>query len=365
MHLSYSSWPTAATAPIHFVVVMARHQQQWLLCRHQQRDTWDIPGGKIEADETPLQAAARELQEETGARQFRLDPIELYHVDQHGQRQSGLLCIAEVSELGPLPAHSEMAAVKHVSHAPAARHFAHPSIQPQLFAQVCQWVELQQQLSRYQHVIWDWNGTLVDDAPLAVTLVNQMLQQRQLPLTDLNQYRDQFCHPVVAYYQHLGFAVDDAGFDWICSQFGQGYQARRHQLHLHPGCGFLLTQLKRQATQSILSASAQHSLEQCLEHHGIAHHFDHVYGLDNHHAHSKLARGQALLQHSTVAASNTILIGDTDHDLEVATALGIDCLLVAAGHQSLSKLRALHHQVLPSWQLNSVSLAKEQPGGAL
>ncbi|QIZ78573.1 HAD hydrolase-like protein [Ferrimonas lipolytica] len=350
MQLSFSAWPAPSHSSLKYVVVMARYQGQWILSRHHQRQSWDIPGGKIDAGETAEQAAARELVEETGASQFTLEPIELYHVtDNAGHSASGLLCVAEISELGPLPIGSEMAEIQQVGAAPNATQFTHPLIQPHLFAQVELRMALLQRLKSYKHVVWDWNGTLVDDAPLAVDIVNQMLTKQQLPTTTLEHYRDQFCHPVSDYYAAAGFDFDRISFDEICSYFGKAYQANRDKLQLHPGCLFLLRQLATDHRQSILSAASQSSLEHCLEHHQITPLFDSVFGLDNHHAVSKVERGHELLTLAKIAKSDTIMIGDTDHDLEVAHALGIDCLLIACGHQSTATLRQLHTQVLPNW----------------
>ena len=66
---------------IRFAVIMAMYQGQWIVVRHAQRLTWEIPGGHREADETIDQTAARELQEETGALRFQLEPLCVYSVE--------------------------------------------------------------------------------------------------------------------------------------------------------------------------------------------------------------------------------------------------------------------------------------------
>lgn len=81
-----------------FAVVMAHYQDQWIFCRHKERTTWEIPGGHIEPGETALQAAERELREETGAVSFTLTPVCAYGITRYG-----LVCFAEIGELGPLP----------------------------------------------------------------------------------------------------------------------------------------------------------------------------------------------------------------------------------------------------------------------
>lgn len=86
-----------------FAVVPARFQGQWIFCKHRLRDTWEFPGGHREPGETILEAAHRELEEETGAREYALRPLSVYSVTQEGQQGFGMLFLAEVTSLDPLP----------------------------------------------------------------------------------------------------------------------------------------------------------------------------------------------------------------------------------------------------------------------
>jgi len=112
-----------------YVVICARFQNQWLFVRHKKRTTWEIPGGHIEAGENPDQAAARELNEETGAEKFDLIPISDYSVTMADQTSYGRLYFAEISQMGTLPP-SEIAEVVHLETMPDQQ--TYPQIQPKL-----------------------------------------------------------------------------------------------------------------------------------------------------------------------------------------------------------------------------------------
>ncbi len=90
-----------------YVVIFARHMGRWLFVKHKERTTWEAAGGHIEAGETPLEAAKRELFEESGALDFDIEPMCDYHVSRDGGASSGVLYFANIHKLGELP-ESEM-----------------------------------------------------------------------------------------------------------------------------------------------------------------------------------------------------------------------------------------------------------------
>ena len=122
--------------PIKYAVIVARYRGKWILCRHKERTTWEIPGGHLEINETPDQAARRELWEETGTVKAELHPICIYSV-----QDCGMLYFAEIEELGPIPETSEIKEIAFFDALPES--LTYPHIQPALFHNVQNWLQKQ------------------------------------------------------------------------------------------------------------------------------------------------------------------------------------------------------------------------------
>ncbi|MBQ9747324.1 MAG: NUDIX domain-containing protein [Clostridia bacterium] len=132
-----------------YVVIVSRYRGQWVLCRHRERATWEIPGGHIEPGESALDAARRELFEETGATRYELTPVNIYAVKGKVDYTMGLLCFAELWELGAIPEGSEIAEVAFFDALPQA--LTYPMIQPYLFAYTDAWQSVGHEREEY----WD------------------------------------------------------------------------------------------------------------------------------------------------------------------------------------------------------------------
>ncbi len=189
------------------------------------------------------------------------------------------------------------------------------------------------------HVIWDFNGTLVDDVELVLNITNEILKARQLPLIDAARYRDLFEFPVSTYYAKLGLPGEGEAFRAVADVFAKNFESGMHDCSLRSDALPCIEALAARGTSSsVLSASRQASLVSLTEQFQLTHRMTDVVGIDDHYAHGKVESGQRWLADTGRVAEDMVMIGDTAHDFEVATALGASCILVSYGHSSREKL---------------------------
>lgn len=202
-----------------------------------------------------------------------------------------------------------------------------------------------------QHVIFDWNGTLVDDLALAVKGLNAVRALQTLPPVDAGQYRKHFGFPIRGFYQALGIDCDTVAFDELIAAYLHIFNGEIGQCPLHPGALTFLRNLRRDGVSiSVLSASQHQTLESNLRCAGIRHLVDNVFGLTNVQAKGKQ---EVALQLDTLLGfpgERALMIGDTDHDIDVARACGWQMASVSHGHQTHERLSALHPHVFHNLQ---------------
>lgn len=204
---------------------------------------------------------------------------------------------------------------------------------------------------KYKNIVWDWNGTLLNDLDAGVSTLNKMLERRGLPEVTKEGYREIFGFPVAPFYQKLGFDMEGEGLHRVSVEFVETYADFSHSLSLHDGVYDVLNQLKDNGfNQYILSALQEEVLQRLVADFRIADCFEAVCGSDNIYAAGKVDRGRRMLERYRFQPFETLMIGDTLHDAEVAEAMGFDCMLFARGHNSTERLRS-KADVLESMEL--------------
>jgi phosphoglycolate phosphatase len=197
-------------------------------------------------------------------------------------------------------------------------------------------------------IVWDWNGTLFDDAGVSLETLNLMLARRRRPPIGLDAYRETFGFPVKGFYRRSGFDLEREDWDAICVEFHDLYATGAARGRLREGAEEALAHFRALGVpMHVLSASEQSLLERMVRSRGIAGYFRSLHGVDNLHGHSKERIGAELVAAHAAEGPGVLLVGDTTHDHEVARALGWDCVLMEGGHQSLARLRACGRPVVP------------------
>ena len=191
----------------------------------------------------------------------------------------------------------------------------------------------------YKHIIWDWNGTLLNDSHMAVMVINATLAKRDMPTIDHDQYQKIFGFPVIDYYRRLGFDFVDESFEVVGTEFIDGYEQHKFEVDLHAGVKEVLLKLSSlRVSHSILSAYKQNTLDELVAHFGLTKQFLKIVGLNNHYAHSKVENAIQWMSELAFAPEDLLFVGDTEHDFEVAEAIGVDCVLIPGGHQTREAL---------------------------
>ena len=199
--------------------------------------------------------------------------------------------------------------------------------------------DLSSRFENVAHVIWDWNGTLLDDLQLCLDTINNMLDKRNLPELTIENYLDRFGFPVKDYYQKIGFDFDLEPFEEISTEFITAYEKGRPACQLMTGAREIIQALSAGGyTQSIVSASKQSYLLPAIEEYSLSSYFNSVNGINDHHASGKLDIAKQHYQNLCLSPDQILLIGDTLHDAEIANTLGVGCLLIPGGHQSRERL---------------------------
>lgn len=199
-------------------------------------------------------------------------------------------------------------------------------------------------------VIWDWNGTLLGDAEYGMRVINTLLSIREKPLlSSVDEYRSHFSFPVRAFYEDVGLGGDLYNENAVL--WTRIYYANEDSVPLREGVQDAVLTLKKKGTrQAIVSASPLDALKRQVSRFPVlTDSLDALCGLGDIHAKSKVLIAQNYLNENGLLPQETLFVGDTDHDAEVAKACGAKCVLVAGGHQLESRLQTTHSDILHSF----------------
>lgn len=204
---------------------------------------------------------------------------------------------------------------------------------------------------RPKRMIWDFNGTIVDDQKLCFEIENFMLRERNMKeIPDLETYLDTFSFPIQAYYKRLGYDLVTESFESLADEYFKLYTEGFLTCPVREGVLETLERIHSLGIpQTMLSATSQTRLEEQVRHLKIDSYFETVLGLPDDYAFSKVQRGLDYIRSSGISPEEALFLGDTDHDCEAAQAMGCRCVLITGGHQSKRVLEGCGVPVVESF----------------
>lgn len=192
------------------------------------------------------------------------------------------------------------------------------------------------------HVVWDWNGTLLDDLPIVIEAVNHSIGTLGEGPISADDYRDHYTHPVRAFYESLfGRVVTDDEWLRLNTTFHDSYFTLATTVELAPGAREAMSMIEEAGwTQSLLSMSPQDWLGKIVDRLDLTHRFDLVDGLSGPTGGLKAQHLADHLDAMDVDPVTTIVIGDTPDDVAAAHHVGATPILFHGGSHHMAVLEA-------------------------
>ncbi|MDF1594942.1 MAG: HAD hydrolase-like protein [Acidimicrobiia bacterium] len=207
-----------------------------------------------------------------------------------------------------------------------------------------------------QHVVWDWNGTLLNDLEQVVQSVNVALASFNAGPITADDYRAGYTRPVVLFYEHLlSRPVSDEEWEQLDIVFHHAYREALAEAQLTPDALAAMEAVDDAGwTQSLLSMFPHDELLEALAGRGIG---DRLVAIDGLRAGRGDRKYGSLVRHLEHVAhkigtpldpTTVVMIGDALDDADAAEGLGIKCVLYASGSHPRAKLEATGHPVSDS-----------------
>ncbi|MEV7102757.1 HAD family hydrolase [Streptomyces atroolivaceus] len=193
------------------------------------------------------------------------------------------------------------------------------------------------------HLVWDWNGTLLDDIHAVLGATNAAFAEVDLAPITLEQYRETYCVPIPKFYERLmGRLPTPAEWERMDGLFHRHYSEQRVACGLTEGVEELLIRWQLGGrSQSMLSMYGHEHLVPVVRGYGIERHFVRVDGRTGPSGGSK---AQHMERHFEVlggiAPESAVVIGDAVDDAVAAAHVGARAVLYTGGSHSRSSLEA-------------------------
>ncbi len=196
---------------------------------------------------------------------------------------------------------------------------------------------------KYKYIMWDWNGTILDDLTINFEIINTLLAERSLKqMASTEIYKEAFDFPIINFYLALGFNFEEESFSDVARQYSFMYDERFYETEIFPDAEGVLRRFKELGIEQIIVSASQESLlQKQVAYHKIDHLFTDIIGTRDIYANSKVDFALQWMANGGISANEVLFVGDTPHDFEVAESIGCDCVLIERGHCSAKRLSSL------------------------
>lgn len=190
-------------------------------------------------------------------------------------------------------------------------------------------------MKEYKVIIWDFNGTLIDDINAALASVNDMLIRRNLPTINFEQYASYVDTPIIKFYEHIFDDLYSMDFNIIAQEFNDGYEKHLPKKPIMANAEDVLAYFNSLGKlQTVISATHIDKVNRRLSEFGLTGYFDKILAHNNLIAEDKTHLAVRYFADKGIKPSEAVVIGDCVADFKMAEALGCDCILTTGGHQS-------------------------------
>jgi phosphoglycolate phosphatase-like HAD superfamily hydrolase len=190
------------------------------------------------------------------------------------------------------------------------------------------------------HLVWDWNGTLLDDLSLVVSSTNHVFATVGGRSVDADEHRSRFRRPVAEFYAEiLERAVDDEEFGRLDRIFHDAYRMGLTTMTLAADAMAAIRSWP--GSQSLLSMWFHDELVPAVETYGLSGVFARVDGLRTEVGGDLKAGHLAVhLAGLGIPGDQVVLIGDSLDDAAAADSVGAKAVLYTGGFTAPARLRA-------------------------
>lgn len=196
-------------------------------------------------------------------------------------------------------------------------------------------------------IIFDFNGTLLDDLEINHEIFNMLARDFNARKISMEEYKEVFDFPVKAVYKKWGFDVEGDKFPIIADRFHEYYNSLVFKrCKIFDSAIELLNELKGKYKLVCLSASKKETLDDQLKYFNIYDYFDDVVGMTDKYANGKVELACNWLENSDLNKDEIIFVGDTVHDNLVGNCMGVKCVMITSGHNSRQRLEKVCDNVI-------------------